>query len=85
MSASLSALVSKATPPLSILHSVNGRLVPMTHSEEAIAAWHATGAAARTNTFEGPSDSHDFWTDGDLHTRKLVHPLARLLRQHLKT
>lgn len=78
--ASPSALVDADAPPLHIIHSRNDRLVPTSHSKEATAAWRAAGVPARIDWFDGPGDLHGFWTTDDFATRKLIPPLAKMLR-----
>lgn len=77
------ALVGPEAPPLVCLHSRNDRLVPLSHSEAAVAAWRAHSVAAELCTFDGPGDQHGFWTDDDLSIRRLVPALQAPLRQSL--
>lgn len=82
--ASPSALVTAEAPPLHILHSRNDQLVPLSHSEEAAAAWRAAGVASKIEYFDGPGDLHGFWNSDDLRTRELIPDLDRLLRQAIR-
>lgn len=79
-----SALAGPDAPPLLCIHSLNDRLVPLSHSTEAVAAWRSAGASANLVTFDGPGAAHGFWTDGDLSTRQLIPPLRALLLDALR-
>ncbi len=59
-------------PALFCIHSRNDRLVPINHSQNAVAAWRLVGAPAELIDFDGPGDSHGIWDSEDRATREPV-------------
>lgn len=82
--ASPSLIVPQSPPRLICIHSTNDQLVPLAHSEEAVAAWRARGGQATMLTFSGPGDSHGFWTTNDLSTRKLIPEVKAALKKAME-
>ncbi len=76
------ARVRPGAPPLVCIHSRKDRLVPMSHSQDAVAAWHATGASAELIAFDGPDHLHGIWT-GEDHARRQPHPAVISAIEHL--
>lgn len=82
--ASPAACLKKGAPSLFCIHSRNDRLVYPLHSEEAVAAWRAAGAAAETFWFDGLDAEHGLWDSPNLAERKPVAEAASALREILR-
>ncbi|GAT32279.1 alpha/beta hydrolase fold [Terrimicrobium sacchariphilum] len=79
---SASALRHENIPPdLTCVHSVNDRLVPLTHSRDAVAAWQRAGARAALHVFDGPDDDHGFWAGGQDDTRRMSQTFSQALAE----
>jgi len=79
--ASPAYIVGESPPPLTCIHSRNDRLVPPTHSEEAVAAWKKHGGKAVALYFDGPGLQHGFWDTDDGATRQPIPELQKLINQ----
>lgn len=81
-----SPLATRETPPdLICLHSKNDNLVPLAHSEEAVAAWRGAGAETGLQIFDGPGDGHGFWDSDDLQTRQMSREFESALGSALES
>lgn len=77
---SASALQHGDPPPdLTCVHSVNDRLVPLSHSLDAVAAWQRAGAVAALHVFDGPDEDHGFWAGGQGNTRQMSQAFSLAL------
>lgn len=82
--ASASALQHDGTPPdLTCIHSVKDRLVPLSHSRDAVAAWQRAGAEATLHVFDGPDEDHGFWAEGQGNTRRMSQAFSLALAKAL--
>lgn len=72
-------------PTLHCVHSINDQLVPISHSEDAINAWHQVGARAELYTYDGEGKNHGFWEFDTPEKRTIAPPLASILTQLVNT
>ena len=84
LAATPGALAHSSAPPLVCIHSTADRLVPISHSSAAIAAWTAAGADAELIPFDGLGEQHGFWTCDDHATRQLIPAVDSALRRALR-
>jgi acetyl esterase/lipase len=74
-------IVKGTPPPLTCIHSINDRLVPPIHSEEAVGAWKRHGGDASIFYFNGLGRQHGFWDVVDETVRQPIPELRKLLLQ----
>jgi acetyl esterase/lipase len=77
-------LVKPGAPPLYCIHSQNDKLVPLSHTHAAVAAWRAVGAKAESYIFDGPGDSHGFWDSEDRSKRQPIPAVVEAFEKVLK-
>lgn len=74
-------MVKSGAPRLWCIHSRNDPLVPLWHSQQAVAAWRRVGSQADVLEFDGPGDSHGFWDSEDRSIRQPIPAVVECLRR----